>query len=98
MSTETTKINELVAKSKSIGHKEVPASTTELESNLLQFLERRSPDWFTAKELQEIFKEKSPKWFSDKLWNLAGGKSNNGVVQKHATTRGYYRLRITGQK
>ena len=85
MEKEITEIEKLIAQAKRIGHDEVPASTSELETKLVEIM-KQSGKIFTAKELCGILKEKSPKWFSDKMWNLA----KKGVLVK-LETRGYYK-------
>lgn len=84
--TQSTSLNvdELIRKAENIGFSEVPESTDQIVTAMLQGL-KNSKKIVTAKMLQTSMKVKSNKWFSDTLWKLA----KKGVLIKHKA-RGYY--------
>ncbi len=78
-------IQRLIAKAKQVGFDEVPESTSELETKVVEIL-RQSKKIMTAKQMFSILQEKNAKWYSDKMWNLA----KKGVLVK-LETRGFYK-------
>lgn len=83
--SDTSEIERLVSKAKLVGFDEVPESTSELETKVVEIL-RQSKKIMTAKQMFSILQEKNAKWYSDKMWNLA----KKGVLVK-LETRGFYK-------
>jgi len=81
----SSEIERLVSKARQVGFDEVPESTSELETKVIEIL-RQSKKIMTAKQMFSILQEKNAKWYSDKMWNLA----KKGVLVK-LPTRGFYK-------
>lgn len=91
MTTNQSSIEELVRKANKLGSDKVPENFDETVTTMLQVM-KSSGKILTVKDVTSMFPDKSAKFWSDKMWNLAGGKKDNGVL-RHLSKRGHYQYR-----